>query len=70
MALRCAGLAAILCVAISVGPAFAQGAAKYEPPRTATGKPDLQGVWSSATATTATPSNAQGKSDAEIAHWT
>ena len=51
MAFRFAGCAAVLAVVLGAAPAFAQGAAKYEPPRTLAGKPDMQGVWSSATAT-------------------
>ncbi|MDP3493369.1 MAG: hypothetical protein Q8R82_09650 [Hyphomonadaceae bacterium] len=51
MALKWAVLVATLGVAIGAGPAWSQAAQKYEPPRTSAGKPDLQGVWSSATAT-------------------
>jgi len=51
MAFRFAGCVAVLAVVLGAAPAFAQGAAKYEPPRTLAGKPDMQGVWSSATAT-------------------
>jgi hypothetical protein len=52
MRLGCRGLIVAMCLAASAGgaAASAQGGAKYEPPRTA-GRPDLQGAWSTATAT-------------------
>jgi hypothetical protein len=49
MSLMSRAMLAALVLAVCAAPAMAQAA--YQPPRTAGGNPDLQGVWSSATAT-------------------